>query len=443
MSSFFKGTLLLVLTAFIGECLEFLINMVIAKELGELGMGQYMSILPFIILVVIIASFEMPISISKFVAEKEPKYHRHMLSYAMRLAILLTIVLMLGATLLFTILPIYGEQHPSIRWIVLILIPIISFSSIARGYFMGIQHMGKIAFANLLRRMGQLLLLVFVFRFFQFHVETSVLIALCALIGSELIVFVYFIHAYILQMRQLRKTDSVSLPSKSIHSNLMAVSIPMTGMRIFHAVSNTIEPFLIKSALVASGLTMTVATEKFGVLAGVAMTIGFFPAFIAHSLLTILIPTVSEAYANKNQTRLVQLLKKVMVITFIYGIPVCFVFYYFGDYITKLFFESTTATYYLQLLWPFFLLHYFIIPLQAFLIGLGLVKDAFIHSILSTIISFAMMYLLGSTTQFQMAGIIIGMNAGAALLTALHYTTVCKKIGISITLKRHSPILYD
>lgn len=85
----------------------------------------------------------------------------------------------------------------------------------------------------------------------------------------------------------------------------------------------------------------------------------------------------------------------------------------------------------------------FIIPLQAFLIGLGLVKDAFIHSILSTIISFAMMYLLGSTTQFQMAGIIIGMNAGAALLTALHYTTVCKKIGISITLKRHSPILYD
>jgi len=443
MSSFFKGTLLLVITAFIGECLEFLINMVLAKELGELGMGQYMSILPFIILVVIIASFEMPISISKFVAEKEPKYHRSMLSYAMRMAIMFTILLMLVAALIFTILPIYHEHHPSIRWVVLILIPIISFTSIARGYFMGIQHMGKIALANLLRRMVQLMLLVFVFKLFDFHIETSVLIAICALIGSELIVFVYLIHAYIIQIRQLKKKVNIHLPSKTIRASLMAVSVPMTGMRIFHAISNTIEPFLIKAALVASGITMTAATEQFGVLAGVAMTIGFFPAFIAHSLLTILIPTVSEAYAKKDQSRLLQLLKKVMVITLMYGIPVCFVFYYFGEHLTRLFFESTTATYYLKLLWPFFLLHYFIIPLQAFLIGLGLVKDAFLHSIWATIFSFTLMYVLGSNLHFQMAGIIIGMNVGAALLTSLHYLTVCKKIGITITLKKQSNLLYD
>lgn len=79
----------------------------------------------------------------------------------------------------------------------------------------------------------------------------------------------------------------------------MSVSIPTTAMRIFHAFTHAIQPFLIKAALVRAGFSENLATEHFGMLAGVAMTIGFFPAFIAHSLLIMLIPTVSNAYAKK------------------------------------------------------------------------------------------------------------------------------------------------
>lgn len=43
--------------------------MILARELGEHGMGLYMSVLPSIFLVVVIASLELPISISKFIAE--------------------------------------------------------------------------------------------------------------------------------------------------------------------------------------------------------------------------------------------------------------------------------------------------------------------------------------------------------------------------------------
>jgi len=60
-----------------------------------------------------------------------------------------------------------------------------------------------------------------------------------------------------------------------------------------------------------------------------------------------------------------------------------------------------------------------------------LVKDAFLHNIWTTIISFLMIYFLGSNEHFVMDGIIVGMNMGAVLLMLLHYFTICKKIGIS------------
>ncbi|HYK74350.1 MAG TPA: multidrug transporter MatE, partial [Pseudoneobacillus sp.] len=56
MKTFFKATLLLAITAFIGECIEFFINLILAKELGGKGLGLYMTILPTIFLILTLAS---------------------------------------------------------------------------------------------------------------------------------------------------------------------------------------------------------------------------------------------------------------------------------------------------------------------------------------------------------------------------------------------------
>ena len=435
MSTFLKGTILLVLVAFIGECIEFLVNMVLAKELGEAGMGLYMTILPSIFLVVILASLELPISISKLVAEREKKYHFTMLQHATKLTVMVTCVLMLVTAIIIPHVPVFQEYHPYVKWLVLVLIPLIAFMSIARGYFMGIQAMGKIAFANFLRKAIQLLLLVFVYQLFDFQLDVAIFIALCTIVASDIVVFGYLAYEYIVRIRQIRRYPKESMNPRDLSKSLLAISLPTTGMRIFHAISHAVQPFLIKAALIKAGIPAAIANEHFGLLAGVALTIGFFPAFIAHSLLIVLIPTVSEAYAKKDYVRLQTLLQKVMKFTFLYGVPAVVLFYFFGEPLTHLFFESTAATLYLQLLWPYFLFHFFVIPMQAYLIGLGLVKDALYHNIWATVVSFILMFILGSIQQLNMEGIIIGMNMGAVLLTLMHYLTICKKIGLSIFLK--------
>jgi stage V sporulation protein B len=434
MNTFFKGTLLLAVAAFAGECIEFLVNMVLARELGENGLGMYMSILPTIFLVVLLASFELPIAISKFIAEKDKKYHQSMLNHVIKLTVIFTAVLMPLAMLIMPFLTIFDQYHPYLRWVVIAFIPIVSFSSITRGFFMGKNQMGKIATYNFLRKLVQLLFLVFLYQFFQFDTKTSVFIAFCTLIGSEVVVFLYLLHMFIIQFQQVKKEPSEGMSGKTVRRSLMAVSIPTTAMRVFHALTHAIEPFLIKAALLQAGVSGVVATEHFGMLAGIAMTIGFFPAFIAHSFLIMLIPTVSKAYADKDNQKLQSLLQQVFKVTILYGIPAVTLFYFFAEPITKTFFHSADAAVYLQMLWPFFLLHYFIIPMQAFLIGIGLMKETLYHFLWSTVVSFSVMYLLGSKHTFQMDGVIIGMNAGAVVLYLMHYLTICKKIGVTILL---------
>lgn len=442
MSVFLRGTLLLAATAFITECIEFLINLTLTKELGEYGIGQYMSVLPVVGLVMIVASFELPISISKFIAEKDEKYHFTMLKYAFKLSAIFITVLLAVASLIFTVFPIFSDIHPLVRWIILLLVPIISISSIARGYFMGVQKMGQIAVANLLRRCTQLFILVFIFQMFNFQLEVSIIVAICSLIGGELLIFIYLISAYVLQLRYLKKRPHVNLPRNQLTKSLMSVSLPTTTMRIFHSVTHAIEPFLIKYTLVIGGLSISEATENFGIITGVAMTIGFFPAFIAHSLTVALIPNVSQANANRDRNKLLQLLRQVILLTSLYGIPVTFIFYYFAEPLTGIFIKSTVAPYFFQLLLPFFLLHYYAIPLQAFLIGMNMVRDAFIHNIIVTIASFIMMFVMGSNGKYLMDGIIVGMNFGAVLLMLLHYLTICKKIGISPLSLRKEEVSY-
>lgn len=434
MSSFYKGTLLLIVTAFFGECIEFLINMVMARELGEQGLGLFMTVLPTIFLIVLLASFELPVSISKFIAEKDSVYHHSMLQQVIKWTIIFTIVLTIVAGFVIPFIPIFQDYHPILKWLVLLLLPVISFTSIARGFFMGKQQMGKIAASNFLRKIVQLGMLVFLFQWFSFDLETSVLIAFCTIVGSDLVVFLYLLHMFFVQYQRIRKGKNERMGGKAIWKDLLSVSIPTTGLRIFHALSHAIQPFLIKGALVASGITAANATEQYGMLAGIALTIGFFPAFIAHSFMTMLIPTVSKAYAERNYLHLQHLLKQVMLITLGYGSVAIAIFYFYAEPLTMKFFHSSQAASIVQLLWPYFFLHYFTIPMQAFLIGLGLLKDAVFHSIWSTVFSYTAIYYLGSLSHLQMGGIAIGMNLGAVILALLHYITICKKIGFSIWL---------
>lgn len=152
MRGFYKGTIILVIAAFFGECIEFLINMILARELHEEGMGQYMSLLPIFFLIYVLASLELHISVSKFVAENKPSLHFNLLIHALKMAAVVGLVICAIMPIILTFLPLMDRYHPHIKWLFVGLIPIVAFSSIARGYFMGVQQISKIALSNFFKK---------------------------------------------------------------------------------------------------------------------------------------------------------------------------------------------------------------------------------------------------------------------------------------------------
>lgn len=414
----------LLIAAFLGECLEFLIQMMLARELGEEGLGMYMSLLPTIMFLVVIASFEIPVSLSKMIAETKESYHLSLLQHVIRFVTAFTLFYMVGAILLFPLIPVFNSYHEALPFLLFILIPIISFSSVARGYFMGVSKMTMIAGANFLRRAVQLVLLILLFQLLRVSGEIAILLSISTLIATEAVVLTFLSLFLWKDIKGMKKEMSETIENDTVFRRLFSVSLPTTGLRVFHAASFAVKPFLIKFALMQAGVEEEIAVSQYGELAGVAFAIGFFPAFIAHVLLIVFIPAVSRLYAQKNIPQLKRLFWNAMKGTMVYATPAAILFYSFADPLTALFFDESLASLYLQLLVPYFFFHFFVIPMQAFLIGLGLIKDAFYHAVWSTFFSYVCMFVLGSLPSLQMDGIIIGMNAGVVLLTWMHFLTI-------------------
>ncbi|MBD5021987.1 multidrug transporter MatE, partial [Xanthomonas citri pv. citri] len=83
-----------------------------------------------------------------------------------------------AASIALPFIPVFDTYHPFIKGIVIGLIPVVAFTSIARGYFMGVQKMGKIAIANVLKKIIQLLCLFLFFQWYSFELDMAVLISL-------------------------------------------------------------------------------------------------------------------------------------------------------------------------------------------------------------------------------------------------------------------------
>lgn len=89
-------------------------------------------------------------------------------------------------------------------------------------------------------------MLIPLFQWYSFELDMAVLISLFVLVVSDVVVLVYLYSQFIMARRAMSGQQHIHLRGKDVRKRLLAVSIPTTGLRIFHAVVNAIEPFLVK-----------------------------------------------------------------------------------------------------------------------------------------------------------------------------------------------------
>lgn len=442
MSKFLKGTFILLIAGFITRVLGFIYRIVLARSIGEEGVGLYMMAYPTFILVVTIMQLGLPVAISKNIAEAEARRDyaeiKKILVVSLATTISLSIIITPAIIMLAPILSTTLFTDPRTYYPLVAIapaIPIIAVSSVLRGYFQGRQNMRPSAISQILEQLVRITLIAAMTKaFLPYGVEYAAAAAMAASVIGELVSLVYLMTTFKLKKRfPLRKNFfQFAHKGKRTFQNLMEIALPTMGSRMIGSVAWFFEPIVVVNSLAIAGVAAINATKQYGSLTGYAMPLLMLPSFVTFSLATSLVPAISEANTRNNYKLIEYRLQQALRLTFLTGGLAVIVLYVLADPLMQLMYGSTKGSYFIRLMAPFFLFYYYQGPLQAVLQALNLARAAMINSLIGAVIKTAVIFLLASQPSFGITGAALGIIVGFVIVTILHFATVLKRVAFSI-----------
>ena len=447
MSKFIKGTLILIVASLITRVLGFINRIVVARFIGEEGVGLYMMALPTLFLVINITQLGLPVAISKFVAEANARGDEKKIKKILVVSIACTFSLsMIFTPLLLALAPMLSETlftDKRTLWPLLAItpiIPIIAISSVIRGYFQGKQNMKPFAFSQVIEQVLRIAFITVLTKaFLPYGIEYAAAGAMLASIIGELASLFYLLHAFKLKKHfKVRKGFFKMVNAgKETFTELMGIALPTTGSRMIGSLAWFLEPIVVAQSLAIAGVTTSIATRQYGELTGYALPLLMLPSFLTASLATSLVPAVSEANSTGNLTLVVYRLQQSLHITFTTGCLAVVTLFIFAEPILQLMYGSSNSAVFIKFLAPFFVMYYFQYPLQSMLQAMNLARAAMTNSLIGAIVKIVIIFMLATKENIGIMGAAIGIAVGTVLVTFLHFSTVIKVIPISLHLRSY------
>jgi stage V sporulation protein B len=441
MSKFLKGTIILLAAGLVTRVLGFINRIVIARFIGEEGVGLYMMAFPTFILVITITQLGLPVAISKNVAEAEAvgdtakikKILVVSLATTITLSAIFTPILLLTAPILADTL--FTDSRTLLPLLAITpVVPIIAISSVIRGYFQGRQNMKPAALSQLIEQIIRIALITVLTKaFLPYGIEYAAAAAMGASVIGELASLLYLLTTFKMKKKfRVRKQFFTYVKTgKSTFQELMSIALPTTGSRMIGSLSWFFEPIVVSHSLALAGVAAVAATKQYGALTGFALPLLMLPSFVTQSLATALVPAISEAHSKNNMSLIEYRLQQALRISFMTGGLAVVILYVLSDPLMEVMYGSTSGAQFIKLMAPFFLFYYYQGPLQATLQALNLAKAALINSLIGAIVKTAVIFLLASQPTMGIMGVAIGLLVGFVLVTLLHFATVLKTISFT------------
>ncbi|MEE0777276.1 MAG: oligosaccharide flippase family protein, partial [Bacillota bacterium] len=302
------GTVILIVTNFFVKILSLVYRGVLIRLIGGEGLGLWEMISPIFSLILVVASWGIPLAISNLVSRDIGQ--NHTMSIVKTGMILLTFTGLTVSVVVLLIFPFVKDMiFPDTRIYMgfLATIPtvlIISFFSVYRGYFQG-SHMtsllGKSQAVEQIVRVvaGIAIVVLFIDRGYTITILLAGLSA--ATFFAEWSGGLYLWQKF----RKEKKTaPSKGVFHKKIAHDMLKMGTPITMSRLATSFAMSCQAILVPKALIAGGCSPSMAATLFGYFSGVAVTVLHLPAIITNALTTPLIPAIAEAAAENAREKM-------------------------------------------------------------------------------------------------------------------------------------------
>ena len=371
---FKMSILILLLGGFIVKILGFLVKIIYTRIIGVEGVSLYTIVTPTYSLLITLATFALPISISKLISEKH---------YNTKKIIFSTTFLMILLNFLFTAIIIFlapwishsllkNEESYYLLIAMAFTLPFISITSILKGYFLGKMNVVPNTISNIFEQIVRIIFLLFIL---PIIVKKSLLLGVISLILLNIIseITSIIVFSFYLPKNKIIHKDEL-IPNKNILRNILDTSIPSVSSRFIGNIGFFLEPIILTHFLLLSGYSNEYILREYAAYNVYALGLLTLPSFFIAAICQILVPEISKYNASKNKKMVRRRLNQALFYSFLIGLTSSLIILAFRNQILFALYKTTLGSDYIFILAPFFVLFYLEAPLISTLQAIGNAK---------------------------------------------------------------------
>lgn len=443
-NTFLYGTIILILVNFIVRFLGFSYKVILSRIIGPEAIGLFHLVFPILMVLITFTSAGIPVAVSKLVAHYLSLNNKRGCNRVLGLSLLLGLLMsILLSFLLFCYAKyisnsIIRNKDSYISLLGLIpAIPMITLSSIFRGYYYGIKNVSPPGISQIIEQIFRILFVLgSLYLLNPLEPKYAAFIAVIGISFGEFMGLLFLVFQFkIKEALYLSKTYYILREGKrNILGKIFYISIPITLTRLIGVIMQSINAVLIPQRLQVAGYTAQEALSIFGKLTGMALPILFLPFIVTSALVVNIIPTVSEEMALKNWNDIRLKSDLAIRMTLLVSIPTTALFIFFATPLCDFIYDQSEVARYLSLLayGTIFLSLYHTV--SGILHGMGKQIYTTIFYLLGMILQLLCTYYLVSDPNFGPIGFIIGHLLSTLILCILNIICLNYYIKIEINI---------
>ncbi len=422
--SLIKGSIILgvagILTRFLGLFFRWPLIMLIGDE----GIGYYQMSYPLYMFFIAMAS-GVPVAISKMISEKNATNDVYGSFEVMKESAILMTIIGTGTTLalFFFARPIVSflKWDPKAYYslIGISFAPIvISFVTIFRGFFQGLQNMTPSAISQIIEQIGRVIfgvgLAVFLLpKGIEYSAGGAAFGATAgAVLGGA---YLYSNYKRVKKRYAIKRVRS----NPEILNTILKIAIPISLGTTVSSIMNLIDSILVPQKLLDAGFTNVQSTVLYAQLTGKASVIVNIPLTLSMAICTSLIPIIAENFILKKQKELKSKIDASMKMASVIAIPCTFGLFFLAEPVMKFIFpgrfEGIEILKYLSLTIPFIIITQ---TTTAILQGTGHYIKPVINLLIGCLIKIVLTWVLVPMETFNIYGAVLA-SFGAYLTVSI------------------------
>ncbi len=305
---FLRGAMILTLAGLAVKVIGSVNRILLSRLLGGEGIGLYQMAYPVYLLLVAVSSAGIAIAVSIMISEKLAQQDYGNVQRIFKVSIgLMALVGAAFTTALFAVAGWLVEAGwvSDVRayYALLALTPAVFFSAVLacfRGYFQGLQLMTAPAVSQILEqlvRVVTMLLLAYLLlpQGLAYAAAGAAFGAVPGgIMGTLVLLCFYFYYRRHQPLRNGYKNPPLSV--KAIGKRLLCLALPVACANVVVPLTSSVDMFLVPRRLIASGYSISKATELFGYLAGMAQPLLLLATIPTVSMAASLVPAIAEAH---------------------------------------------------------------------------------------------------------------------------------------------------